>query len=264
MQLFTDASTEGWGAHLLQHMASGKWSRLEQELHINALEMLAIVHAVTQFQKVIQGQTIMIATDNSTVLGYLRNQGGTKSADLLELTYQFFALAAELEMTFLCRHVPGRRNILADQLSRVDQAIQTEWTILAEVLELLWQRWPRPRLDAFATCLNHRLPRYFSPVPDPNAVAVDALAQQWDTQSLYLFPPAPLLPRVLRKLRARPHAEIVLVFPNNTLAPWYPRLLELSRAPGAEVIRLPQRVDLMAQPITGSLMPNILQQDFHA
>ena len=264
MQLFTDASTEGWGAHLLHHVASGLWSPHERLEHINALELRAILRALSHFRDVVRGQTVMIATDNSTVLGYLRNQGGTKSVDLLGLTYQFFALTAELEMTFLCRHVPGRKNILADQLSRADQVIHTEWTMSAEVLEDLWRMWPRPQVDAFATCLNHRLPMYFSPVPDPRAVAVDALAQPWDGPSLYLFPPTPLLPRVLRKLQRLPHAQVVLIFPKNTLAPWYPLLVELSRVPGAEVIRLPPREDLMVQPITGRRMPNILQQDFHA
>ena len=101
--------------------------------------MRAILHALTHFKDVVRGQTVMITTDNSTVLGYLRNQGGTKSSDLLELTYQFFALIAKIKMTFLCRHIPGRRNVLADQLSRADQVIQTEWTISAEVLDQLWQ-----------------------------------------------------------------------------------------------------------------------------
>ena len=110
----------------------------------------------------------------------------------------------------------------------------------AEVLQSLWRVWPRPQVDAFAMCLNHSLLMFSSPVPDPRALAVDALAQAWDGPSLYPFLPMPLLPRVLRKLQRRLHAEVVLTFPRNTLAPWYPILVQLSQVPGAEVFRFPQ------------------------
>ena len=69
------------------------------------------------------------------MLGYLHNQGETKIARLLELTYQFFRLAADLNMTFLYWHIPGKRNVLTDQLSRGDQIILTGWTMSAQVLE---------------------------------------------------------------------------------------------------------------------------------
>jgi hypothetical protein len=32
--LLTDASLEGWGAHLNDHMVSGKWSQLESQAFI--------------------------------------------------------------------------------------------------------------------------------------------------------------------------------------------------------------------------------------
>ena len=39
IQLFTDASNEGWGAHLEQTSAKGLWSDREKRLHINVLEL---------------------------------------------------------------------------------------------------------------------------------------------------------------------------------------------------------------------------------
>ena len=35
LQIFTDASKEGWGAHLNEHIARGNWSLPESKLHIN-------------------------------------------------------------------------------------------------------------------------------------------------------------------------------------------------------------------------------------
>ena len=39
LQIFTDASKEGWGAHLNKHMARGNWSLPESKLHINYLRI---------------------------------------------------------------------------------------------------------------------------------------------------------------------------------------------------------------------------------
>ena len=41
LQLFTDASNEGWGAHLGDYTAKGLWSKAEGDLHINLLELKA-------------------------------------------------------------------------------------------------------------------------------------------------------------------------------------------------------------------------------
>ena len=40
--LFTDASNEGWGAHLEQTSTKGLWSDREKRLHINVLELKAV------------------------------------------------------------------------------------------------------------------------------------------------------------------------------------------------------------------------------
>ena len=41
VQIFTDASKEGWGTHLDEHTARGTWSLPESKLHINQLELKA-------------------------------------------------------------------------------------------------------------------------------------------------------------------------------------------------------------------------------
>ena len=42
LQVFTDASKEGWGTHLNKHTARGTWSLPESKLHINYLELKAV------------------------------------------------------------------------------------------------------------------------------------------------------------------------------------------------------------------------------
>ena len=66
IQLFTDASNEGWGAHLDQNSTKGLWSVREKRLHINILELKAVSLALRDFKDQCQNQTVLVATDNST------------------------------------------------------------------------------------------------------------------------------------------------------------------------------------------------------
>ena len=52
LQVFTDTSNEGWGAHLGDLSASGSWSVPESLLNINFLELKAILLALKRFQHV--------------------------------------------------------------------------------------------------------------------------------------------------------------------------------------------------------------------
>ena len=45
--IFTDASTQGWGAHMGDSQISGTWTHADGKLHINCLELKAIFHALT-------------------------------------------------------------------------------------------------------------------------------------------------------------------------------------------------------------------------
>ena len=65
----------------------------------------------------------------------------------------------------------------------------------------------------FATVSNSHLPLFMSPIPDPRALAVDALSQDWQGRSMYMFPPFPLLSKVIQKLRATQKAEVILIAP---------------------------------------------------
>ena len=122
----------------------------------------------------------------------------------------------------------------------------------------LWTKLRKPLINAFATCLNNQPPRYWSPVPDPLAEAIDAMAQPWDKESLYMFPPFPLLPAVLRKLKSQPHEYVVLILPWNEGAPWFPDLQELSLHKDFLRVPLPLWPDLLLQPLSG-----VAKQDSH-
>ena len=77
--LHTSSSLSGWGAHLLDMTASAVWSRDECSVHIDMLEMKAIVLALAVLLPQLSGQSVVLMSDNALVVAYLRNQGGTVS-----------------------------------------------------------------------------------------------------------------------------------------------------------------------------------------
>ena len=76
LQILTDASKEGWGAHLDEHTARGTWSLPESKLHINHLELKAVFLALKEFRTLCCNKTVLIATDNTTVVAYINKEGG--------------------------------------------------------------------------------------------------------------------------------------------------------------------------------------------
>ena len=106
--IFTDASTQGWGAHMGDSQISGTWIRTDRKLHINCLELNAVVSALKHWAPVLQGHQVMVATDNSKVVSYINKQGGTRSPTLLLLTVELLWLEAQ-NIIVRARHIPGCR-----------------------------------------------------------------------------------------------------------------------------------------------------------
>ena len=131
LNLLTDASLQGWGAHLepIGLLMSGKWSQAEKEQHINNLELKAVSLALHQSITHIRGKCVMIQSDNSTTVSYIRRQGGTHSLSLYVEAKELLLWCAGQQITLRAIHIPGRNNVLADQLSRGQTPTLTEWSL---------------------------------------------------------------------------------------------------------------------------------------
>ena len=70
------------GAHL-SHQTGGLWDSVQKCPHINVLELLAVRLALQHFLPLVQGQPVMVMTNNTTVVAQLRNQGGTLKAPFI-------------------------------------------------------------------------------------------------------------------------------------------------------------------------------------
>ena len=91
VQIFTDASNEGWGAHLGDYNARGGWSVPESRLHINFLELKAVLLALKAFEPLCQGRIALVATDNTTVVAYINKEGGMRSGSLCALLWRLLS-----------------------------------------------------------------------------------------------------------------------------------------------------------------------------
>lgn len=212
VQVQTDASQVGWGGHSGCQVFHGLWSQSERTLHINILEMRAVTNTLRELQPEPRS-IISVATDNTTVMAHINKQGGVKSRDMNTETQTLLRLAEQRQWILTSKHVPGKLNFLADQLSRRGQFIQTEWALHQEAAQALFNRWGQPTVDLFATRLNKKLAVYISPVPDPEALEVDALSVSWEGMSAYAFPPHRVIPQVLHKVRQTRNLRLILVTP---------------------------------------------------
>ena len=99
LQIFTDASKEGWGAHLNELTARGSWSVPESKLHINYLELKAVLLALKEFQDLCTNKIVLVATDNTTVVAYINKEGGMKSGPLCALLWRILTWCSQRQVT---------------------------------------------------------------------------------------------------------------------------------------------------------------------
>ena len=220
MELYTDASQQGWGAHTEHQQTGGRWHESELK-HINALELKAILFGLMSLCKV-TNKHIRIRTDNMTALAYVKNMGGAKSGDCLLEALHIWEWAQQNQCWLSITHIPGVDNVLADLRSRKFRD-HLEWELNPKLFKTMCKKWGKPEVDMFASRLNAKLAKYVSWEPEPENWRTDAFSFNWNNMFLYCFPPFSLLPRVARKIR-RDGARAIVVAPHWPAQPWHPLL----------------------------------------
>ena len=60
--------------------SKGQWvDSVDLEEHINVLECVAVLKALTKFKLFVQNKSVLSSTDNATTTSYINHQGNTKS-----------------------------------------------------------------------------------------------------------------------------------------------------------------------------------------
>ena len=221
----TDASMMGWGAFCQGVMTGGCWSQSERAQHINLLEMQAAFFAIKAFAKNRQGISILIRSDNQSVVAHINKMGGTRSPRLTAQVKELWSWCLQRQISVQAQHLPGVENVMADYLSR-HLMDRTDWVLDPNIFSCLNDQLGPLDVDLFATRFSNQLPRFFSWRPDPEAEATDAFTQDWSNILGFAHPPWCLIPRVLRKVRSE-ETSLVLVAPLWESQAWFPDLVEM-------------------------------------
>ena len=214
----TDASLQGWGAHRGGVATGGRWKREELGVHINALELRAVLLALQSLVPE-SDKHILIYTDNTTTMIYIRKMGGTKSEICNRVAQEIWAWAEKKRNWLSAAFIPGKLNVLADKHSRQFHD-HLEWSLSEILFDRICRDWGTPEVDLFASRNNRKCDIYVSWKPEPESWKVDAFTFKWEMKFFYVFPPFSLIARVARKLKIE-GSSAILVTPHWPSQPWF-------------------------------------------
>ena len=245
--LFSDASTKAWGGfHETENLRTGgEWSIMEQESHINVLELKACQLTLQSFCKDKQNLHVRIYMDNTTSCSYILKYGG-KVPELDAMAREIWFWCLERNIHLSAGHVAGVENCEADEESRTIND-DTEWALQQKVFDEIKNLHPYLSVDLFASRLNHKLEKYVTRRADPNAMAIDAFSFVWKNDYFFIFPPFSLIGRILRKIE-EDEADAIIVAPVWRTQSWWPCLLSLISAECHQITRTNKTLYLPHKP----------------
>ena len=211
LQIFTDASKEWWGAHLNERTARGTWKVPPRK---------QIAHKPFGTKSSLSGPKRVprpLLQQHSTGSHRQHNSG---------CLYQQ-GRGDEVGLT-VCPTVENP--VLVHQETGNSQSMSHPWPAECDSRQAI-QAWPDhsngmvsssrgvpsymlPVASAPSGSFCHQIqqqPQFVSPVPDPQAWAVDALGLSWEDLDPYAFPPAAILGKVVEKLQDYPCNRIILI-----------------------------------------------------
>jgi len=252
VDIYTDASSSGWGVVINNKSHSGIWNTQQQSRHINYKELLTVFIALKRPS--VQGRTVNIISDNVTTIAYINHFGGTRSPELMRLATTLWNWCLSTGTRIRTTYVPSAFNP-ADAPSRRLTG-QLEWAIDRKFFRRLDQQWGPHHVDLFASPINHHLPRYMTWKPSEGAVGHDALQHLWKPLgNVYLCPPWNLISPALQKIKQE-KIMATIITPHWPSAVWFPTIKAMTTAPP---IHIPRHQVL---PAPGNA-PDILEKNPH-
>lgn len=118
--MHTDAaSTKGYAAILGSTWFASEWLEPFKQFHITVLELFPIVLALEMWGSQFQNHKILFLTDNEAVVAII-NKTSSKDKTIMKLVRRLVISCLQNNIFFKAKHVPGKFNVLADRLSRLE------------------------------------------------------------------------------------------------------------------------------------------------
>lgn len=264
-EIFSDASTSGWGAYCEGERAHGHWSESEKSLHINFLELTAVFFGLKCFAENLRNCDILLRIDNTTAIAYVNRMGGIQIRKLSKLAKEIWMWCEKRGLWIVASYISSKENTEADYESRRLEP-ETEFEISTDAFKEIIESFGTPEIDLFATRLNAKCKKYISWFKDPDSIAVDAFTVNWKSLNFYAFPPFSVILRVLQKIRMERATGIVVV-PLWSAQPWFPLFMSmceyktiyfepninLLRSSNRQIHPLWKRITLVAAKLSGKL-----------
>ncbi len=231
----------GLGRYMQRAGSLGALDRARLLWHINCLELWAVHLALRQFRPLLLGKHVLVRTDNTAAVSYIKRLGGIRSHRMSQLARHLLLWSPTQFKSLRAVHIPGKLNRAADALSR-QLSFPGEWLLHPETIRLIWSRFGEAQVDLFASPESSHCQLYFSLTEGP--LGTDALAHSWPRAlRKYAFPPVSLPAQTLCKLR-EDEEQVLLVVPHWPTRTWFPELISLATTPPW---RIPLRKELLPQ-----------------
>ena len=122
LNLYTDASGSlGYGAVYGSRWLYGAWSDEWKGCSITLLELYPIVLAVTTWGALLAKHCIHFHINNLALVSII-NQQTSRDKHIMHLVRRLVITCLHFNILFQARHIPGKHNVLADHLSRLQVA----------------------------------------------------------------------------------------------------------------------------------------------
>lgn len=119
IRLFTDASGGlGYGAICGTHWFSGRWPDEWKSLPIATLELFPIMISLRIWAHRWENKKILFMSDNMAVVAIINKQT-SKDKNIMSMVRVMVSICLKHNIMFASQHVPGKLNVLADRLSRL-------------------------------------------------------------------------------------------------------------------------------------------------
>ena len=183
-------SKSRWGEIFDKETTGGHFALDESLLHINVLELKAVLFGLKSLCSHLRQTHIKVLSDNATAVCAINSAVSCKSLLCDQEVRTIWSWAIERDIFIIAAHIPGILNIEADQESRKSE-LRTEWKLHESIFGYIQKYLDfYPSVDLLASRINAQLPRFFAYQPGPKAEVINAFCVSWHNLSFYCPPPS--------------------------------------------------------------------------